>query len=423
MTTAPLDSKTSRLGLATALLLSTLACEDSARVIDASGGAEPPDETLEPTPAPDPLYAITGTTFGPEGNSSYVALVPSLERDTEIDYGSVLEVAGGASIFGLDGQRFFAVGYDDQPAITRFDIDEQNRFVERESVSLQGYGLDSMWRDPGLVPILSDTKAYIVDSDTRSVVVWDPASMLVSGSFALDGVADAAYPDLAFEPDPTRRGDELLIVATHQSETATAPFSTLIVLDTANDRVASVVREERCGGLWSSVQVANGDTYFATGPWDAAQNHALGAAVAGPPCVVRVKAGESVFDPEYFVTASELTLGRATGGLVSGPNDTAYVKALEESQLPAGADFDAVWGGAAWHWWQVDLAAATPATLVEDLPSSSAGGGELVVQGRAYALNVAADFATTTLVDMGGEAGPSEQLTVRGWPYGIVRVR
>ena len=423
MTTAATDSNTSLLGLATALLLTTLACEDSTRIIDVPRGAEAPDETLEPAPALDPLYAITGTTFGPEGNSSYVALVPSLERGTEIDYGSVLEVAGGASIFGLDGKRFFAVGYDEQPTITRFDIDDDSRFVERESVSLQGYGLASMWRDPGLVPILSDTKAYIIDSDTRSVVVWDPASMLVSGSFVLEGVADSTYTDLAFEPDPTRRGEELLIVATHQSESASAPFSTLIVLDTANDRVASVVREERCGGLWSSVQVANGDTYFATGPWDAAQNHALGAAVAGPPCVVRVKAGEVAFDPGYFVTASELTLGRATGGLVSGPNDSAYVKALEETELPAGADFDAVWGGAAWHWWQVDLGASTAATLVEDLPSSSAGGGELVVQGRAYALNVAADFATTTLVDMSGEAGPSEQLSVRGWPYGIVRVR
>ncbi len=180
--------------LLTTALLTTLACDDSTRLVAPPGGDLPANteqDVEEPAPVEDPLYAIAGTTFGPEGNSSYVALVPSLTRDTEIDYGSVLEVAGGASIFGLDGKRFFAVGYDDQPTITRFDIDQDNRFVERESLSLQGYGLASMWRDPGLVPIFSDTKAYIVDANTQSVVVWDPASMLITGSFALDGVADA----------------------------------------------------------------------------------------------------------------------------------------------------------------------------------------------------------------------------------------
>src|SRR5262245_35618826 len=57
----------------------------------------------------EPLYAITGTTFGPEGNSSYVALVPSLARETAIDYGRVLALPGGTSLFGDDGGGFFAV--------------------------------------------------------------------------------------------------------------------------------------------------------------------------------------------------------------------------------------------------------------------------------------------------------------------------
>jgi hypothetical protein len=123
------------------------------------------------------------------------------------------------------------------------------------------------------------------------------------------------------------------------------------------------------------------------------------------------------------VRASDLTLGRATGGLVRGPGDTAYVKALNESLLPGGADFEAVWGGAAWQWWRLELGARGGAAPVESVQASSAGGGELFVEGKAYALNVAQDLAETTLFDMDAAAGPEEMLTVRGWPYGIVRVR
>lgn len=296
--------------------------------------------------------------------------------------------------------------------------------MERESISLAAHGLAFMWRDPGLVPFIAPDKAYVIDAETSSVVMWDPEAMQLTGSFVIDGVVDASYPDTGFEPDPTRRGDQLLIAATHSNETATAPFSTLIVLDVQSDRVVSVVREERCGGLWNSVQASNGDIYYATGAWDAAQHHALGEAVATAPCLVRVKAGETAFDPDFFVRASDLTLGRATGGLVGGRDDTAYVKALDESLLPEGADFDTIWSGAAWQWWRLDLGAGGGGAVpVDDIVAAAAGGGELSVEGRAYALNVAADLAETTLFDMSADAGPEEMLSVRGWPYGVVRVR
>ncbi len=411
------------------LLLScaALGCDsDRAIVIDASGEPPDPSEGQPPEsedPPAEPLYAITGTSFGDEGNTSYVALVPSLARGTRIDYGQVLELGGGASLFGANGDGFFAVGHEEQPTITRFDVSAEGGFIERETISLSAHGLASMWRDPGLVPFIARDKAYVIDAETSSVVVWNPEAMALSGSFSLDGVIDATYANTNFEPDPTRRGNQLLIAATHSDATATAPFSTLIVLDTENDQVASVVREERCGGLWSSVQASNGDVYFATGPWDAAQHRALGEAVAAAPCVVRVKAGETTFDTEFFVRASDLTLGRATGGLVGGPNDTAYVKALDESLLPEGADFDLVWSGAAWQWWRLDLGAEQGAAPVENIEASAAGGGELFVEGKAYALNVSADYAETTLFDMSADAGPREMLSVRGWPYGIVRLR
>jgi hypothetical protein len=37
--------------------------------------------------------------------------------------------------------------------------------------------------------------------------------------------------------------------------------------------------------------------------------------------------------------------------------------------------------------------------------------------------NATADFGSTTLLDMSAEGEPAAGLTLRGYPYGIVRVR
>jgi hypothetical protein len=158
--------------------------------------------------------------------------------------------------------------------------------------------------------------------------------------------------------------------------------------------------------------------------WDAAQNRVLGPEFASAPCIVRVKAGADGFDPDYFVSAASIG-GYAAGGLVGGGGDAAYIKVLDEPSLPElrPEDFDAVWSGAVWQWWRFELGSPIGATRVTGVPPASGGGGELVVDGKAYVRNAAADFSSTTLLDMSREGGPSEQLTLRGYPYGIVRLR
>jgi hypothetical protein len=46
----------------------------------------------------------------------------------------------------------------------------------------------------------------------------------------------------------------------------------------------------------------------------------------------------------------------------------------------------------------------------------------LSVDGTAFVRNTAADFSETTLLDMSGSE-PRAELTLRGFPYGIARVR
>jgi hypothetical protein len=388
-------------------------------------GDTPPDGDTPPPEQDEPLYAVGASVFGDEGNNtSYVALLPSLAADVAIDYGQVLEVGSASTIFGPEKGSFFAVGLDEAATVTKYDVTDDGRFLERETLDFAGYGLTHMWRDPGLVPFLSADKAYVLDAGELQVVIWDPAGMALLGSFPIDDVADPDYPITRFEPDPTFRGDQLVVLVTHATEDVTAPYSSLLTIDTKNDRVVSVVREERCGGLWDSVKDSKGDIYFSTGVWDAAQNRVLGSEVAAPPCMVRLRAGEDGFDPDYLVDSASIG-GYPAGGLVSGGGDTAYIKVLDEAALPpiGPEDFDTVWGGANWQWWRFELGSSAPAAPVTGLPRSNGGGGELIVDGKTYVRNATADFSNTTLLDMSTDGDPTEQLSLRGYPYGIVRLR
>ena len=352
-----------------------------------------------------------------------MALVPSLSASTSIDYERVLQVAGGASVFGQSGGRFFGLGKGEEPTITRFDVSADGVPVEAGTLSLLAYGIANTWIDPGLVPILSETKAYIIDSSQMQVIVWNPSTMTVTGSFPLEGVSLPDHETL-FEPDPTLRDGHLLIGALHNRGDVTATVSTLVVLDVESDGPVRVARDERCGGLWDSVLDSRGDVYLATGVWDAAQNRTLGDAISGTPCLVRVKAGQTEFDPEYFVEMSTFAAGRTAGALVGGAGDQAFIKVLDEAGLgEIGAEsFDDVWSGAHWQWWRIQLGSSAAAEATGSMPPSAAASGMLSVDGTAFVRNAAADFSETTLLDMsGGE--PRAELTLRGFPYGIVRVR
>jgi hypothetical protein len=404
-------------------------CNDEARIVttDPNAGALSPSHPNAPgeaSPSSEPSYAIASTSFGPEGESSYVALVPSLGASTTIDYESVLPIAGGASLFGQSQGHFFGLGTAEEPTITRFDVGAEGVPIETGSLSLLAYGVANTWLDPGLVPILSETKAYVIDSSQMQVIVWDPAAMRVTGSFPLEGVPLPGFEKTLFEPDPTLRDGQLLIVATHGQGDATAQVSTLIVLDVNEDRLVRVARDERCGGLWDSVLDSRGDLYLATGVWDAAQNRTLGATISTAPCLLRVNAGETEFDPGYFVEMSSLAAGQTAGALVAGANDRAFIKVLDETGLgDIGADsFDEVWSGAHWRWWRLDLGSSAIAEPTGSLPPSAAASGVLTVNGTAFVRNASADFSQTTLLDMSGDE-PLGELTLRGFPYGIVRVR
>lgn len=145
------------------------------------------------------------------------------------------------------------------------------------------------------------------------------------------------------------------------------------------------------------------------------------------PCVLRIRPGEAVLDPDFYIALPELVAGRAAGRLVTGVDGHAYVLALHEELLdgPLGPNTDLYgpWDSTAWRWWRVELGESAAGELVADAPVAGAASRVLRAGGRDFisALDVAA--GTTTLLVPSAAGGLQPGLQVTGYPYGLLRLR
>jgi len=107
---------------------------------------------------------------------------------------------------------------------------------------------------------------------------------------------------------------------------------------------------------WASTVGADGHIYYACATGSAIRHH-LGADRATEPCLLRVKPEERRFDPDFYLSLSNVVGSRIAGGLVRGPGDIVCVKAVDETLI----DLDDVevpgdvFPRPVWRWYAVDL--------------------------------------------------------------------
>src|SRR5688572_11320719 len=93
-------------------------------------------------PAVDAHYVVASVLFGPEGDTTYVSLLPSLD-DVAIDLANAYESPGRASITSYGGYVFLSGG--ESPTITRYQV-RDGRLVEDGVIDFANQGLpDSLY--------------------------------------------------------------------------------------------------------------------------------------------------------------------------------------------------------------------------------------------------------------------------------------
>ncbi|HKP59662.1 MAG TPA: DUF4374 domain-containing protein [Polyangiales bacterium] len=369
----------------------------------------------------NPLYLAATGIWDDSATTSYLHVVDSLDRGTQVDASQAREINGAAKLFAYGENRWFAVGGGEEPTITRYTLDKQGRLREGAAISLQPYGVQDLW---DALYFVSDDKAYYPDTSGSQLIAWNPRTMEVLGTIPLPETEREGYLSY-YSLSAVVRGDKLLFsVGWFDWETNDTVLGEtgLVELDTKTDKVSKYEVDERCGGVTQALEAGSGEIYLISSAL-AAATHRL-ERLTTDPCALRVPRDKSQFDPGYLVHLADLTGGALAGEPVPVGDDEFLLRVFDEAQaeIEPEAQTWALTGQAAWTWsrWNVRSNELTP---IAELPASTADTFWFRIDGDVFASETEPDYSQTTLVNLTAEAGPTRSLTVPGFLQNIARIR
>lgn len=411
--------RTRRLVLAASLL--ALACsDDSARILTretapanvagaagAGGGGSSGDAPAS--------YILSTLVSSGEETLGYVHVLDSLSPEA-IDASRPREFSGQADAWVHDGSVFVTNGED--LTITKFSVLE-GELIEQDVVSFSAYGLSTLgfW----INTFVSSDKAYLLNG-TREYIVWNPATMQITGSIALP--QPEAPPGFRLFTGYSDRAavsrDGLLYQPfywTDESFFLFPPESRIVVVDVATD---SIVREivAPCPGLDYATVDESSNIYFSA--WVYAPG---GAAVLEQPstCVFTVPAAG---EPALAFDVASLTAGREGGVLRHVGNGRALMSVLHDerftpSDVPSAPERTFA---ANWRFWSFDMAAGTAQPL-DALDWNAGAQYSFDIDQKTYTLVALADYSATTVYELGESQTLTPIFDTAGWSTRLFRLR
>ena len=368
-------------------------------------------------------FVVNQLLITPEGFSAFAAFAESLGAADAVDPSASVELPFSTLLSPGPTGRSFLASSGTSPEVFRYDVALDGTVTEAGPVSFAGRGV-AITQIPPKVVAVSSTKAYYLDSEGLRGFVFDPTDLVITGEFSLEaiGPVSAANPEVVLSVQTFLRERDLLIMVILRDidEGSAEQLARVLRIDVETDAV-SVIEDARCGYLGEAVLAANGDLYLASGPFNGGSVGARPDA-AGPSGILRIRAGESVFDPGFFVTHESLTGTPVSGGLVKGPGDTAFVVAYDESVAPLGATQDEINGTPAWRTYAITIGGDTiaPGTVEPGIPLRSGATSPLVVGEGSYDAVAAADFTSSTIYRYDLPGGPEAGLSLPGFALGLV---
>ncbi|HEX8537961.1 MAG TPA: MxcI protein, partial [Cystobacter sp.] len=303
---------------ATALSLSLLA------------GCEEPEPTPGP-PSTGPLYALTTQVITADEPTSYIVLTDKVDQAATLTLDNAISIPGRALGVGIARSGSIFVGQDEGSKLTRYTLSSEGKLQEDGSVSFAGYAVKSIGEYQNNFQFVSPTKAYYFDGDSSQVIVWNPTDLSVTKAISIPGLSITGS-SVIFSPSPVRRDNQVIMPVGWRAGPTVTKKAGVISIDTRTD-TATLVTDERCGYVHSSVIGGDGQVYLATEVYGAAA-HKVAANNNPAPCLLKFNPDTLQFDPSFYKELSSLTGGAATGALLSGPQGTTYVRVLDDTIPP-----------------------------------------------------------------------------------------
>lgn len=393
-----------RLGFAA--LLSTLGlasgCSDDATSDDSDASPGRVD-------ASTPRFSgavLCSLIFSPDGAQGYIRLV----SDEELDSGAEIDATDGAVEFGGGAacavwkRSVFGLSFE-APTITRYD-EVDGALVPGETVSFAGFGITSLASTSSQTVIFSDTKAYYLDIASSQIVVWNPRAMETITSIELE----VSSPPANLTPVSMRvnvfEGLLMLYNAYQNASDVLTSRTDFWFVDPATDTIIATDTTNACGNLQTTVATTrDGDVYI--GPSAVAvMEHTLGLPGSFQPCAVRVKAGTREVDDSYVADLNTLAGGIPAAGPIPVAPDRALLLAYDTGAMPVDDSMTAreLTQVVNWNLYEWAVGTTTPAASFDSgLGTITGRGGVAFYDGKPFFLTRAADFSSTTYVDLAAE--------------------
>lgn len=369
------------------------------------------------------IYAIMYEVYDDSGSISYLSLLDSLELD-EVDLSKAREMGSGRAFVQAYNNWLF-VGESEEPKVTRYVLDESGKLVaDGEPISFANFGLSYGQFDSWNVTFINPEKAYLLNFDDATTIVWNPSTMEVIGE--LPPPEELTRPGYSVESTPGALRDGLLFRTFSWVNYDDAEYSTdyfLAAYDVESDEVVSLVKETRCPVPGNLVhQDEAGNIYFSNWIWPVA---GVFVRDAPAPCVLRVEPGEMSFSKDWTLEYPDVTDGHQGGMFSYLKGGRALVSAFydERTSYDETTDPWSLVGSNNWKIWSVDLDTRRGAPL-EGLGFNGGAYTPVQFDGRLFLMVPGGEednYATQLFEVVDGAAEP--RIKLPGWSYQFVKLR
>src|SRR5687768_3581804 len=118
-------------------------------------------------PSGGPVYVVHSTIDTNDARMGYLTTTASIEGDVDVDITAGIEIPGGGYLYAPPSGKFVLVGGSESPTFTRYDLADDGRLSEGDTVSFANLGVAYTYRH---VIFVSDEQAYFLDESQLQIV-------------------------------------------------------------------------------------------------------------------------------------------------------------------------------------------------------------------------------------------------------------
>ena len=208
--------------------------------------------------------------------------------------------------------------------ITRWQLSETLEPTPGEVISLANEGVSPWWKNA----FYTETRAFIFNLPEGEIVEWNPRDMVITARHPVERLENpGAYTGNAYRSG----GRFLLPIQGHNWETLELDPVSLVAIFDPEQMTLIYATDDRAPSTYEAFVDDSGDFYALPDRATAYLRHYFAPNVGDPPGgLIRIKAGENEFDPDYYEPLDELAGGRALAQIFPVTGTKWLIEALPD---------------------------------------------------------------------------------------------